>query len=73
MTPTGLEHPSDSRQKQGSAAIGGPDSSTLKADSTATGLTGTSDIQAVINAWPTLPATVRANILSLIRSAAGEG
>ena len=53
----GVEHPTKNTGKQHVSNQGGAESGALDVDS---------DLARVVEAWPTLPATVRAEILSLV-------
>jgi len=62
MTPTGSEHPRQSSEK----TVANRGAAHDAAHDAAHG--GDAGLQAVIEAWPTLPAKVRAQILTLIGS-----
>jgi hypothetical protein len=62
LTPTGFEHPAESRGNRTVARKRG-------AESGAPAAAGTSDIAALVAAWPKLPKDVRAAIGVLLRTA----
>lgn len=70
MTPTGFAHPAEMPEKPVVPAAGGTESGTLRGTFATNQQSADAELQAVVAAWPTLPASIRASVLDLIRSAA---
>jgi hypothetical protein len=62
---TGREHPAETPRKQGFSGAGGAESGAVGAREHS----ADADLQVVVDAWPSLPETAKANILAMIRAA----
>jgi hypothetical protein len=69
---TGCEHPADSAGKSGISQQGGTESGPLGGDLASIRQPADSDLAAVVEAWPDLPAAIRAGILAMIQAAKGD-
>lgn len=71
MASIGAEHFENSGEKQHVSEQRGTESGTLPADFTPNRPAMDADLADVIAAWPTLPATIRAGILAMVKGASG--
>lgn len=74
VAPAGIEHPQDITEKPGVPESGGAECGALPGDPAlrtppTTPPTDDPDLAAIMAAWPSLPAPVRAGILAMIRVA----
>lgn len=75
MPPEGLERPRDSAGKTPIPKAGGIKSGNNRAEGgskvspAAPAKTADPDLSAIIAAWPTLPAAIRAGVLALVKAA----
>lgn len=70
IAATGLEHPSNSPEKQGFPAQGGAESGALGGESATNQQPADPDLAAVVSAWANLPAAIRAGIVAMVKTAA---
>jgi len=68
MRPAGVEHPAKSPEKTPVSGTGGAESGVHDAPNRQFA----SDLQQIIDAWPTLPATIRRGMIAMVEVAREE-